>query len=134
MSRDLSERKALIRYRLENARRTFNDAQVLFTQGGTPKSIVNRAYYAMFYAALALLASIGQQPGKHSGVVALFDQHFVKTKIFPKEMSTFLHTALDTRQVGDYEDEAEITQNQALEILDTAAQFINSIEEKLSDQ
>jgi uncharacterized protein (UPF0332 family) len=37
-------------------------------------------------------------------------------------------------QVADYEDEVELTKEQALEILESAAQFINSIEEKLSNQ
>jgi len=36
--------------------------------------------------------------------------------------------------VVDYEDEVELTKEQALEILESAAQFINAIEEKLSNQ
>ena len=36
--------------------------------------------------------------------------------------------------VADYEDEVELTKEQALEILESAAHFINSIEEKLSNQ
>ena len=39
-----------------------------------------------------------------------------------------------SRPVADYEDEVELTKEQALEILESAAQFINSIEEKLSNQ
>jgi uncharacterized protein (UPF0332 family) len=38
---------------------------------------VSRAYYAMFYAALALLTSLGKGASKHSGALALFDQLFV---------------------------------------------------------
>jgi len=86
----------------------------------------------MFYAALALLATIGQETSKHSGVLALFDEHFIKPKILPKEMSKFLHLAFDMRQTGDYEEEAGLTKEQALQVLDSAVQFVNFIEERFS--
>jgi uncharacterized protein (UPF0332 family) len=124
--------KALVRYRLKRARATLQVAQTLFEQDEDPPSIVNRAYYAMFYAALALLATIGLQSSKHSGILALFDQHFIKTQILPKEMGKFLHKAFDARQTGDYEEETEVTKEQASEVLGFAVQFVNSIEEKLS--
>ena len=104
----------------------------LFSQDGTPASIVNRAYYSMFYAALALLAIVGQQTSKHQGVLALFDQYFIKPKILPMEMGKLLHKAFDMRQTGDYEEEAELTMQDAQESLEFAQKFILSAEEKLS--
>ncbi|HLA08826.1 MAG TPA: HEPN domain-containing protein [Anaerolineales bacterium] len=132
MKSESSEKKALIQYRMKRARSTLRASQLLYKQGGDSASIINRAYYAMFYAALALLVTIGQESSKHQGVLALFDQHFIKPKILPKEMGKFLHHAFDTRQIGDYEEEAELTKEQAFQILESAIQFINSIEEKLS--
>ncbi len=41
-------------------------------------SAVNRAYYAIFYAANALLATQGITRSKHSGVIAAFRQYFVR--------------------------------------------------------
>jgi uncharacterized protein (UPF0332 family) len=38
-----------------------------------------RSYYAMFTAARALLATKHLDSSKHTGVVSLFNQHFVKT-------------------------------------------------------
>jgi len=133
MKSESSEKKALIQYRMKRARSTLRDAQLLYKKGGEPASTVNRAYYAMFYAALALLVTIGQESSKHQGVLALFDQHFIKPKILPKEMGKFLHHAFDTRQTGDYEEEAELTNDQALQILHSAIQFVTSIEEKLQE-
>ena len=130
MKRD-STQKELVKYRMERARATLKDGVSLFTQDGTPASVVNRAYYAMFYAALALLATVGQQTSKHQGVLALFDQYFVKTKILPKEMSKFLRKAFDLRQTADYEEEAELTREDAQMSLDLAEKFISSAEEKL---
>ena len=131
MSDGLSNKKALVQYRMERAHETLHSARVLYEQGQDSASIVNRAYYAMFYAALALLATIGQETSKHSGVISLFDKHFIKSEILTKEMGKFLHRAFDMRHTGDYEDRIELTQEQALQVLESAIQFVNSIEKKL---
>jgi len=125
--------KELIQYRMERARETLVTAQLLRDQNADTASIVNRAYYAMFYASLAILATIGEETSKHAGVLALFDKHFIKTGVLPKEMGKFLHTAFDTRQTGDYEDKLEISQTMAERIVESAVQFVHSIEEKLRD-
>lgn len=132
MTPSFSNKKALVQYRMERAHETLDDARALFERDRTPASIVNRAYYAMFYAALALLATIGQETSKHSGVLALFDKHFMKPKILPKEIGGFLHQAFDMRQTGDYEEEAELTKEDAQQTLEAAVKFVETIEEKLS--
>jgi len=85
MKRKVSNTQELVQYRMERARITFKDARSLFAHESSPASVVNRAYYSMFYAALALLATVGQQTSKHQGVLALFDQYFMKPKILPME-------------------------------------------------
>jgi len=131
MSTNASEKKALAKYRIERAHESLKDAQTLASEGGSAAGIVNRAYYAMFYAALALLATLGKETSKHRGVIAFFDEYFVKPGILPKEMSKFLHSAFDTRLAGDYED-VSITMEQAHQVLESAIQFLKSTEEKLS--
>ncbi|MEW6680404.1 MAG: HEPN domain-containing protein [bacterium] len=64
--------------------------------------MVNRAYYAMFYVALALLQKIGKVPVKHTGVISIFDTEFVLKDIFPKELSRAFHKAFELRQTSDY--------------------------------
>ena len=44
----------LVKYRLEQAQIALADARFLLDGNRSPQSIVNRSYYAMFYAALAL--------------------------------------------------------------------------------
>ena len=124
-------KRALIQHRLERANITLRDAYNLYNTEGSPVGIVNRSYYAMFYAALALLATVDKETSKHLGVLSLFDEIFVKTKIFPKEMSKMLRKAFDVRQIGDYEDNANVDMEQAVEILKSAEQFIKFAEEKL---
>jgi uncharacterized protein (UPF0332 family) len=65
MSRE--EILALVNYRLEQAQPAIEDGKFLLEGRRSHQSIVNRAYYAMFYAALALLQKIGKVPSKHSG-------------------------------------------------------------------
>jgi uncharacterized protein (UPF0332 family) len=124
-------KKDLIRHRLESAREMLNDAHVLKENGGSPVSIVNRAYYSVFYAALALLVTVDTEPNKHAGVLAKFDELFVREGVFPKEMSRILHHAFDMRQAGDYQKSRVITHEQADEVLVSAEKFVKAIEEKL---
>lgn len=131
MKKEPSYKEALIAYRMERAQQTLQAAQLLDEQNADTASVVNRAYYAIFYAALAMLATTGEETSKHSGVMALFDRHFIKTGVLPKEMGKFLHTAFDMRQTADYEDKAEISREISRQILEFAKEFVKSIEKKL---
>jgi uncharacterized protein (UPF0332 family) len=50
-----ADKKALARYRLQQADESLDEANFLLSGQKSPRSIINRAYYAMFYAILALL-------------------------------------------------------------------------------
>lgn len=91
----------LIEYRLQEAQETLREARLLLNQLAL-RGCINRCYYAMFYALLALLATKGLGNSKHSGVISLFDREFVKTGIFPKQLSKSLHRVFDERQAHDY--------------------------------
>ena len=131
MTRGKSYKKELIQYRLDSARDMLRDARLLKENGGSPVSIVNRAYYSVFYAALALLVTADFEPNKHAGVLAKFDELFVRQGMFPKEMSRILHHAFDMRQAGDYQKSKVITVEQAIDVLASAEEFVEAIEQKL---
>ena len=131
MSEDDFDKNALIQYRLDQARETLVDARVLYDNDRRPASVVNRAYYAMFYAALALMVTVGKSSSKHIGVIAFFDSEFVRKNIFPKEMSRMLHEAFEARQEGDYQNPDAIDRDKAAEILDAAGEFLKVVEQKL---
>jgi len=63
-------RGELVRYRLEQAHHALQQAKIL-AEHGEWSGVVNRAYYAMFYVALALLLTKGLGSAKHGGVLAL---------------------------------------------------------------
>jgi uncharacterized protein (UPF0332 family) len=131
MSPDVFDKPALIRLRLERAKETLQAAHILYDQGSSPIGIVNRAYYAMFYAALAMLVTVDRHSVKHSGVIALFDKEFVRQNIISKEMGRMLHQAFESRLEGDYRDNAKIDDKMATEILESADEFVRVIEQKL---
>ena len=65
-------------------------------------------------------------------MLSKFDELFVRQGLFPKEMSRILHHAFDMRQAGDYQKSKVITEEQAIDVLNSAEQFVKAIEEKLS--
>ncbi len=74
--------RSLVTYRLQQADECLDAARVLLEKR-LNRPVVNRAYYAMFYAGLGLLATRMLGSSKHAGVLSLFGQHFVKTGEFP---------------------------------------------------
>ena len=110
------------------------EAAELLVNGGKYRAALSRAYYAMFYAATALLVHRGQGSGKHSGVLALFDRHFIKTGLLPSEMSRALHKAFELRQIGDYRELVTLTEKQADEVFQNARDFVRRTEQFLAPQ
>ena len=121
------ERLALIRYRLEQAEASIKEAQVLLDEGMSLRSVMNRLYYAMFYAVLALLQEKQLGTAKHIGAISLFDREFIKNSIFDKELSKTLHRAFELRQKGDYMEQVEVTQSDIDEMTPMVIDFVNKI-------
>ena len=99
----------LVRYRLERSAEALEDAKILLDQKRL-HATVNRLYYSMFYAVVALLETQDLKSSKHSGVRALFNQHFVKTKSISKESGDFYGVMYTNRQKGDYVEYTEFTE------------------------
>ena len=95
------EARALVAYRLEQADEALRVAEMTLKES-IYRTAVNRAYYAMFYAVLALLAAEGRGSSKHTGVIGFFDREFIKKGVFDRELSAWLHEAFDLRQRADY--------------------------------
>jgi uncharacterized protein (UPF0332 family) len=121
----------LVRLRMEQAREALGAAQILLDSGHSVQGVVNRSYYAMFYAALALLQTIGKAPKKHSGVVSLFDTEFMLKGLFPKELSKDFHQVLDLRHASDYEPVVPVTEDVARTVLGKANAFVSQVEQYL---
>jgi len=122
--------QALVAYRMEQADESLAAAQILLDKEMIRPS-VNRSYYAMFYAVLALLAVKKMETSKHSGAISLFDREFVKQGVFKKDLSRWLHDAFDLRQLSDYAAQSSITSDDAQRALDHAGEFVKKVKDIL---
>lgn len=123
----------LMHYRLEQAHETLREAIVL-RDAAAYRGALNRAYYAMFYALLGLLATRQLGTSKHSGAIALFDREFVKTGLFSSDLSRALHLAFDRRQVHDYGEMIEIDAETVNRTIADATAFVTAVEQYLERQ
>ncbi len=119
------ELAALIKYRLKEADDSIEEARVLLKESMSRRAIMNRLYYAMFYAVLALLQEKQIGTSKHAGAISLFDREFIKAGSFKKELSIALHRAFELRQKGDYMEQVDITKEDIDEIFPKALDFVN---------
>jgi uncharacterized protein (UPF0332 family) len=95
--------RELSKYRFECCQEALEDAYIMF-EAGRYKNTLNRSYYAIFYAIRSVNALQGFDSGKHSGVIAFFNQNYVKTGIFPKGVSKIIKEASEKRERADYLD------------------------------
>lgn len=126
-----SEIKELVNYRFGRACEAIEEAKLLLGKGHC-NSAVSRAYYAAFYAARALLATQNLDSSKHSGVISLFNQHFVKKKVVTKEVGRLLQKLYDNRVEGDYKDMVVVSKEKAQTIIGNAVEFIAEIDRRIT--
>ncbi len=124
---------ALVRYRMDQAHETLREAKILLQQDAW-RGATNRAYYAMFYAVLALMATRQLSPAKHSGVLELFDREFVKPGLLPRTLSRSLRLAFNCRQRYDYGEIVEVDRQVAREMVEDAAAFVSAVGEFLRSE
>jgi len=93
---------ALVRYRLGEAKEPLEEARLLARESRW-RGALNRVYYAMFYATLALLAVRQLASPRHSGVIALFHREFVRPGLFAREWASYLDIAFYLRNRSDYQ-------------------------------
>lgn len=115
--------EALARHRPDRAHEALADGKHLLERG-TPRGAVNRFYYAAFYAARALLALRGMDSARPSGVIALFQQHFVKTGPIDADVAKALPRSFERRQDSDYADFAVVTLEESGRICDEVERFV----------
>jgi uncharacterized protein (UPF0332 family) len=125
--------QALVRARLEQADDALNAARILLEQH-SGRAAVNRAYYAMFYAVLALLALRKQETSRHTGAISLFDREFVKPGVFSKGLSQWLHHAFRQRLAADYAPVWTVSNEEARQTFDEARAFVARVREHLAQE
>jgi uncharacterized protein (UPF0332 family) len=86
-----------------------------------------KAYYAMFYAAQALLKAHGIEVVKHSAVASMLGRYFAKTgRLDPKFHRMFLN-ARRIREIADYGLFEEIVKTSATLTIEEGQAFVDEI-------
>ena len=117
---------------LEKATQAAASAKLLLTAGDADGAC-NRAYYAMFDAACAILLANGYKPGKtHKGVLNAFSSFLLKNKSLSKELGRLLKRSEAIRYVADYGAD-KVGLEDAREIVTHAETFVLAIANSLKN-
>jgi len=92
---------------------------------------VSRAYYAMFFAARALLSKKNMYPKTHRGLISQFGLELVKTGKFDNKVFDILNRAQEDREEADYGLLPEIGKKEAEIIISGAEAFLAECETNL---
>jgi uncharacterized protein (UPF0332 family) len=87
---------------------------------------LSRAYYAMYYAATALLLTKDMKFSKHSAVIASFGREFVKSGLLSEDLYGYLIKGFRERQKGDYEIMIIPSRGDALAMAEKAGIFLEA--------
>lgn len=122
-----SDRLEVVRYRLEKATRTYNEA-VGAIDNGYSETASNRLYYAAYYAVSALLIAYKYEASTHNGVIQMFGKAFIKTGIIEREYGKIFNQLFSLRMTGDYEDRHIMDMNEeVLPLVKPAQKLINVV-------
>ncbi len=131
----MTDKQTLLAYRLKQAEETLFDAEKMLEGHLSPRSIINRSYYAVFYAILALFLKDDIQPktSKHSGIITIFDKELVHAGKLAKEYSKIVHKLFEARQQVDYKELIQVSVEDAEECVNLARQFLRAAKQLIGD-
>ena len=128
MSLTDEERNILVQLEYEKALALLEQAQEISTLRYWDM-VANRLYYALFHAVTALLIKDGHKVGTHKGVVLLFGQHYIKTKLFSIEEGRLYSQLQTMREKADYVCTFQTTEKEIVPMLEPAKELIAKIGE-----
>lgn len=108
---------------LEKALRAVIAGKVLLRRGDADFA-AGRAYYAMFYAASALLVERGYRARGHGAVQRAFGKYFVRTGEFDPSFHRWLLDAHDRRLAGDFDANLRLSAADVKGAIQQAQQFL----------
>lgn len=111
---------------LFKSQRSFEAAKELLHHGD-PDFAASRAYYAMFYAAEALLLTKELSFSRHKALISGLHEHFVKPGLIDQELHQAFHKAFNHRQTADYSSTMSVDIEQAKTILSNTEKMLKAV-------
>lgn len=133
MNKQDKDLKRQIDLTIQKSHRLLKTARVDF-ESGDYDSASSRAYYAVFHMMEGALLLKGLSYSKHSATIGAFNFNFIKTGIFPKEFSKSIEILFEQRQLGDYDVEANISNEDAEQNINIASEIVEAIEKFLKKE
>lgn len=118
--------QTLCKYRLERAEEDLLTAESNH-ESGFYKAAINRSYYAIFHSIRAVNILDGFDASKHSSVIAHFNQFFVHTGEFEKNIYKLIDSAYRIREKCDYSDFFIASKEDSAIQLEHAKTFFNTV-------
>lgn len=103
------------------------EAAALLLENNKYRDAVSRSYYAIYYAAKALLLYHGRDPHTHKGVDILFRKFCATHKRPQTSFAKMLSVMREARLNADYKEKAHITREDAQEAIEMAKSFLKEI-------
>ena len=125
-----ADRTEIVKYRLEKAYRTYNEA-VGSIKNGYVETAANRLYYAVS----ALLISYKYEASTHNGIIQMFGKVFLRNNIIDKKYGKTFNQLFSLRLTGDYEDRHILDmETEVLPLVEPAKELIDLVSEMAKKQ
>lgn len=123
-----TDKVKLIKYRLDEAKDTIEDVQLLITNDRL-RSAINRIYYGMFYSLLALGLKFNYETSKHHQLIGWFNKNFVQEGLIDTRYGKIINKAFNRRTKSDYDSFIKFEKEIVTEMYEEMKDFIKGIEE-----
>jgi len=101
-------------------------------KGGHAPDAASKIYYAMYYAAQAVLKAEGIDVIKHSAVESAFGYHFAKPGRIDPKFHRMLINARKVREIADYDIDEKIVEPVASLKIDEGRAFLAAMKDYLN--
>jgi len=98
------------------------------------RAAVNRIYYGMFYALLALGIVYQFNSSKHGQIIGWFNKTFVHSGKLPPKYFQMIYNAFNARTKGDYDMEKDFDVNEVKSMFEEMKVFVGGIKEFIGHQ
>ena len=107
-------------------------AAKLLASGGFAGQAISRAYFAAFFAAEAVLLTLGETRSKHSGVISAFGKLVIREGGFDEATGRLLRSLFERRNEADYLS-ADAPVEEADTAIRDAERFVEAVDSWLAD-
>jgi uncharacterized protein (UPF0332 family) len=123
--------KSIIKEEIDKAEKRLKAAEILLEKDMV-EDAANRIYYSVFYAAKAMLNSLGYDAKTHSGLISEFGLRIVKPRKADKKLGAILRKTFELRESADYSLAAIIEKEEVEELMKGAKEFLKEAKKFVS--